>query len=213
MAYIRGTCRRRSPFCCGCAGGCRAWASARRCSAWRMSLVCAAGCATTRRGPKWRCAAAPRPSRNSARSCRAGFRRRRTSKASRNFLRPRMFPRASKSGSARRPAARARPGFCRIWRRARIACGKSSIRTTGASAIPSRTARIAGRASAFSRACPTTARTRRCADSGCVRRARRNIAIRATAGSTRSRTRVRSAGHRSRGPRRTGPFWKPATRR
>ena len=90
----------------------------------------------------------------------------------------------------RAPTSSSRP----TSRSARTADASCSIRPTGATAIPSSTARTAALASRSSSPCRTTASARRCAPSRSATTAGANIATRPTAASTPSRSRARSAG-------------------
>ena len=101
---------------------------------------------------------------------------------------------------------RAAPRSFPICRPARNASASCSIRAIAATATPSPTARIAVRATASSRICPTTARARRCVAFRCARPAGRSTRTRPTAASTPSRTPARLAGRSSRcGTAREGP--------
>jgi len=72
----------------------------------------------------------------------------------------------------------------------------ADLPSTGVISTRSSTAPTAGRVSVSSRAYPTTARSRPCRSSRCVRLASGNMTIPATAGSTRSLTPAPSAGLR-----------------
>ena len=91
---------------------------------------------------------------------------------------------------------RDRTRSCRTSPPARHALPRCATRQTGATAIPSPTARTAARATRSSKACPTTGPAPRCGASPCARCALPSIATRATAASTPSPTPVPACGPR-----------------